>query len=62
MRLVLVEAFDGFNGFLPSSLPAMAIIVNHCGLESLLIQVRSECATLCIGELTRELCGFRLPL
>jgi len=25
----------------------------HCGLETLLIQARSECVTLCIGELTR---------
>jgi len=32
--------------------PRWQIIVNHCGLEALLIQVRSECVTLCIGELT----------
>jgi len=29
----------------------------HCGLETLLIQARSECVTLCIGELTR-VCAY----
>jgi hypothetical protein len=33
------------------------IIVNYCGLETLLIQVRSECVTLCFGELTR-VCAY----
>ena len=32
------------------------IVVDHCGLEALLIQIRPECVTLCIGELTR-VCG-----
>ncbi len=36
---------------------APTIIVNHCGLETLLIQVRSECVMLRIGELTR-VCAY----
>ena len=44
---------------LPSRLVARddEIIVNYCGLETLLIQVRSECVTLCFGELTR-VCAY----
>jgi len=30
---------------------------SHCSLKTLLIQLRSECVTLCIGELTR-VCAY----
>ena len=52
--LALVEALDGFKDLRPGKFTRDGeIIVNNCGLETLLIQVRSECITLCIGELAR---------
>ena len=47
VRLAFVESLDGFKGFCPGKFTSDdEIIVNHCGLEPLFIQVRSERVTL----------------
>ena len=57
-RLAFVESLNGFKDFRPGKFTRDdEIIVNHCGLERLFIQVRSECVTLCSGELTR-VCSY----
>src|SRR5580693_4785626 len=44
VRLALVEALDGFKDLFPGQFTCDGeIIVNYCSLETLLIQVRSEC-------------------
>ena len=58
VRLAFVESLDGFKDLRPGKFACDdEIIVNHCGLEPLFIQVRSECVTLCSGELTR-VCAY----
>ena len=58
IRLTFVEAFDGFNDLLPGEFARDSeIIVNDCRLETLLIQVRSECIAFFIGELPR-VCAY----
>jgi hypothetical protein len=58
VRLAFVESMDGFKDLRPGKFTRDdEIIVNHCGLEPLFIQVRSECVTLCSGELTR-VCAY----
>jgi hypothetical protein len=58
VRLAFVESLDGFKNLRPGKFTRDdKIIVNHCGLEPLFIQVRSECVTLCFGELTR-VCAY----
>src|SRR5258705_11164857 len=58
VRLAFVESLDGFKDLRPGKFTRDdEIIVNHCGLETLFIQVRSECGTLCFDELTR-VCAY----
>jgi hypothetical protein len=58
VRLAFVESLDGFKDLRPGKFTRDdEIIVNHYGLEPLFIQVRSECVTLCFGELTR-VCAY----
>jgi hypothetical protein len=58
VRLTFVESLDEFKDLRPGEFTRDdEIIVNHCALEPLFIQVRSECVTLCSGELTR-VCAY----
>ena len=51
VRLAFVESLDGFKDFRPGKFTRDdKIIVNHCDLEPLFIQVRSERVTRCFGE------------
>ena len=51
VRLAFVESLDGFKDFRPGKFTRDdEIIVNHCDLDPLFLQVPSEHVTLCFGE------------